>query len=185
MGRPQKGQTRTNWDGQVQIGKHPRFKNPPVYKSLTLLSLFGLFFWVPKAEALGDFFVGFPEVGDQRDQLHADTFSPWSNLGIKAGQPEQKRIRLTVEFETLNELSPKGPVLGDLFLSSAGAGGNCARPMRLPHPSPVLDIKIVHPWASRNFISSTGPLGLGSGERLLWRFQTPILYWITNSLQNN
>ena len=30
-------------------------------------------------------------------------------------------------------------ILGDRFLSSAGAGGNCARPMRLPDPSPVLD----------------------------------------------
>ena len=32
-----------------------------------------------------------------------------------------------------------GPLLGDRLLSSAGAGGNCARPMRLPDPSPVLD----------------------------------------------
>ena len=30
-------------------------------------------------------------------------------------------------------------LMGDRFLSSAGAGGNCARPMRLPDPSPVLD----------------------------------------------
>ena len=29
--------------------------------------------------------------------------------------------------------------MGDRFLSSAGAGGNCARPMRLPDPSPILD----------------------------------------------
>ena len=29
--------------------------------------------------------------------------------------------------------------MGDQFLSSAGTGGNCARPMRLPDPSPVLD----------------------------------------------
>ena len=29
--------------------------------------------------------------------------------------------------------------LEDRFLSGAGAGGNCARPMRLPDPSPVLD----------------------------------------------
>ena len=29
--------------------------------------------------------------------------------------------------------------LGDRLLSSAGAGENCARPMRLPDPSPVLD----------------------------------------------
>ena len=30
-------------------------------------------------------------------------------------------------------------LMGDRFLSSAGAGGNRARPMRLPDPSPVLD----------------------------------------------
>ena len=29
--------------------------------------------------------------------------------------------------------------MGDWLLSSAGAGGNCARPIRLPDPSPVLD----------------------------------------------
>ena len=29
--------------------------------------------------------------------------------------------------------------MGDRFLSSAGAGGNCARSMRLPDPSPALD----------------------------------------------
>ena len=37
-----------------------------------------------------------------------------------------------------NRGSGHHPFLGDLFLSSAGAG-NCARPMRLPDPSPVLD----------------------------------------------
>ena len=29
--------------------------------------------------------------------------------------------------------------VGDQFLSSAGAGANCARPMRLPDPNLVLD----------------------------------------------
>ena len=29
--------------------------------------------------------------------------------------------------------------MGDRFLFSAGAGGNCARPMRLPDPGSVLD----------------------------------------------
>ena len=32
-----------------------------------------------------------------------------------------------------------GTFLGGRFLSGAGAGGNCARPTRLPDPSPVLD----------------------------------------------
>ena len=34
----------------------------------------------------------------------------------------------------------KSMVVGDRFSSSAGAGGNWARPMRLPDPSPVLDV---------------------------------------------
>ena len=45
-------------------------------------------------------------------------------------------------------------LLGDRFLSSAGAGGNCARPMRLPDPSPVLD-KNDAPMGPE-FLSSTG-----------------------------
>ena len=57
-------------------------------------------------------------------------------------------------------------------------GGNCARPMRLPDPSPVLD-KIVHPWVQKFY----PVLGLESGERLLWHFQTPVLYWINFSLR--
>ena len=40
------------------------------------------------------------------------------------------------------------------FLSSAGAGGNCARPMRLPDSSPVLD-KNRAPMGPE-FLSSTG-----------------------------
>ena len=35
-------------------------------------------------------------------------------------------------------------------------------------------INIVHPWVQKLY----PVLGLGSGERLLWRFQTPFLYWI-------
>ena len=67
----------------------------------------------------------------------------------------------------------------DRFLSSAGAGGNCARPMRLPDPSPVLD-KNRAPMGPE-ILSSTGA---GSGERLLWHFQTPVLYWINFSLRS-
>ena len=66
------------------------------------------------------------------------------------------------------------------FLSSAGAGGNRARPMRLPDDSQYW-IKIVHPWVQKFY----PVLGLGSGESLLWRFQTPVLYWITFSLREN
>ena len=34
---------------------------------------------------------------------------------------------------------PHSYLMGDRLLSNGGAGGNCARPMRLPDPSPVLD----------------------------------------------
>ena len=40
------------------------------------------------------------------------------------------------------------------FLSSGGAGGNCARPMRLPDPSPVLDKN--HAPMGPEILSSTG-----------------------------
>ena len=50
--------------------------------------------------------------------------------------------------------------MGDRFLSSAGAGGNCAaRPMRLPDPSPVLD---------RNR-AAMGPEILSSTGARVWR----------------
>ena len=45
------------------------------------------------------------------------------------------------------------PIMGDRFLSSAGAGGNCARPMRLPD-SPVLDTN--HAPMGPGILSSTG-----------------------------
>ena len=50
-------------------------------------------------------------------------------------------------------------LLGDRFLSSVGAGGNCAHPMRLPHPSPVLD-------KSR---ASMGPEILSSTRAGVWK----------------
>ena len=69
--------------------------------------------------------------------------------------------------------------MGDRFLSSAGAGGNCARPMRLPDPSPVVG-KNRAPMGPQIY----PVLGLGSGERLLWHMQTPVLYWINFSLRD-
>ena len=56
----------------------------------------------------------------------------------------------------MGEAGPKtvfgeGVLMGGRFLSSAGAGGTCARPMRLPDPSPVLD-KNRAPHGSRNVI---------------------------------
>ena len=67
-------------------------------------------------------------------------------------------------------------VLGDRLLSSAGTGKNGTLSMRVP-PSPVLD-KNRAPM-DPEILSSTG---LGSGERLLRGFQTPILYWINFNL---
>ena len=92
---------------------------------------------------------------------------------------EQGHAGLTKIFA--NARSPWFLVLyvGDRFLSSAGAGGNCARPMRLPDPSPVLD-KNRAPM-SPEILSGTG--WLGSGEKLLCHFQTPVLYWINFSLR--
>ena len=41
-------------------------------------------------------------------------------------------------------------------------------------------IKIVHPWVQKFY----PVLGLVSGERLLWHFQTPVLYWINFGLRS-
>ena len=41
-------------------------------------------------------------------------------------------------------------------------------------------IKIVHPWVQKCY----PVLGLGSGERLLWHFQTPVLYRINLRLRD-
>ena len=63
------------------------------------------------------------------------------------------------------------PLLGRIVLSLWG----CRTPAQYW-------IKIVHPAAPMGpeYLSSTG---LGFGERLLWHFQTPILYWINFSLR--
>ena len=77
--------------------------------------------------------------------------------------------------------SPRGvPWVGDRFLSSAGAGGKCVLSMRVPNPSPALDKNCAPPWVQKFY----PVLGLGSGERLLWHFQTPVLYWINFNLRN-
>ena len=55
--------------------------------------------------------------------------------------------------------------MGDRFLSSAGAGGNCGRPMRLPDPSPVLD-------KSR---ASMGPEILSTTGAGVWHFSGNIM----------
>ena len=70
-------------------------------------------------------------------------------------------------------------LMGDRFLSSGGAGGNCARHMNLPDPSPALD-KNCAPMGPEILYPA---LGLGSGERLLWHFQTPVLNLINFSLR--
>ena len=66
--------------------------------------------------------------------------------------------------------------MGDQFLSSAGAGGNYARPMRLPDPSPVLD-KNRAPMGPE-ILSSTGagvwrkaPMAFPDSSSVLDKFQ--------------
>ena len=71
----------------------------------------------------------------------------------------------------------RAEILGDRFLSSAGAGGNCARSMRLPDPSPVLD-KICAPIGPK-ILSSTGagvwrkaPMAFPDSSSVLDKFQS-------------
>ena len=63
--------------------------------------------------------------------------------------------------------------MGDRFLSSAGAGGNCARPMRLPDPSPVLD---------KNR-APTGPEILSSTGAGVWR-KVPMAFSDSSSVRD-
>ena len=79
--------------------------------------------------------------------------------------------------------APLDTVLGDRFLSSAGAGGNCARPMRSPDPSPVLD-KNRAPMGPE-ILSSTGagvwrkaPMAFPYSSSVLDKFQSAIFAWI-------
>ena len=83
-----------------------------------------------------------------------------------------------------------GGFLVDRFLSSAGAGGNCARPMRLPDPSPVLD-KNRAP-ISPEILSNTGagvwrkaPMAFPDCNSVLDKFQStnfpPVKHFSPNS----
>ena len=72
-------------------------------------------------------------------------------------------------------------ILGDRFLSSAGAGGNCARPMRLPDPSPVLDKNRAPMGPPPEILSSTGagvwrkaPMALPDSNSVLEKFESAI-----------
>ena len=69
--------------------------------------------------------------------------------------------------------SPSSREMGHSFISRAGAERNCALPMRLPHPIAALKQE------------SRTDGGLGSAERLLGRFQTPVqnLHWIAFNLR--
>ena len=64
--------------------------------------------------------------------------------------------------------------LEDRFLSSAGAGENCARPMRLPDPSPVLDknraLMAHESWVQKMLIQYWG-WGLEKGSYGIFRLQ--------------
>ena len=69
--------------------------------------------------------------------------------------------------------------MGDRFLSSTGTGGICARPMRLPDPSPILD-KNRAPMGPE-ILSSTGagvwrkaPMAFPDSSSVLDKFQSAI-----------
>ena len=63
-------------------------------------------------------------------------------------------------------------LLGDRFLSSAAAGANCARPVKLPDPAQCW-IKIMHPWVLK-FYSVLGGAGL-------WR-KAPMAFPVSSSV---
>ena len=67
--------------------------------------------------------------------------------------------------------------LGDQFLSSAGAGGNCACPMRLQDPSPVLEKN--HAPTRPEIISSTGAGGLEKGSYGISRLSVCEYWWLS------
>ena len=82
--------------------------------------------------------------------------------------------------ESVPENAPSRKIdsgLGDRFLSSAGAGGICARPMRLLDPSPVLDKN--HAPMGPEILSSTGdgvwrkaPVAFPDSSSVLDKFQS-------------
>ena len=55
-----------------------------------------------------------------------------------------------------------------------GCWGELCSPYEVARPPDQYWIKIAHPWVQKFY----PVLGLGSGERLLLHFQTPVLYWI-------
>ena len=97
------------------------------------------------------------------------------NLELSLGQAYWHHVSATI-----GPTMKPNSIMGDQILSSAGTGKNCALSMRFPDRSPVLDKNRVQPWVQKFY----PVLGLGPGERLLWHFQTPVLYWINFSLRH-
>ena len=99
-----------------------------------------------------------------------------------ATRPSRPLTVLTVLADLVCRHTPPNhtpPFLGDQFLSRAGAGGNCACPMRLPDPSPVLG-KNRAPMGPE-IISSTGagvwrkaPMAFPDSSSVLDKFQSVI-----------
>ena len=94
----------------------------------------------------------------------------WGVAFVKARQINSPGFSFTFAF------------VGDRFLSSAGAGGNCARSMKLPDPSPVLD-KNRAP-VGPEILSSTGagvwkeaPMAFPDSSSVLDKFQSAISEW--------
>ena len=67
-----------------------------------------------------------------------------ANLGQPAGQPETKVYIPCVSRRTHTLFGPV--IMGNRSLSSVGVGKRCVLPIRVPNPSPTLEIRILHPW---------------------------------------
>ena len=125
-------------------------------------------------------FVG-PLVGTLVDPLVGSNFAVRvlcaCQIAREAQEPKWKRKPKSSE---LSIECPENLLMGDRFLSSAGAGGNCVRPMRLPNPSPVLD-KNCAPMGPE-VLCSTGarvwrraPMAFPYYSSVLDKFQSAIL----------
>ena len=83
-------------------------------------------------ETLSELFLEFPSrvrLGPLQP-YNSRHLNPPEHFGIPSG---------TEGISDLQRAEKRRLEKGDRFLSSAGAGGDCARPMRLPDPTPVLD----------------------------------------------
>ena len=86
-------------------------------------------------------------------------------LGRHCPEPCPDLLHRIINIYKNRQLQPSRVFLGDRFLSSAGAGGNCALPARVPNCSPVLD----------KILALIGPEILSSAGRGVWR-KAPVAF---------